>query len=131
MRLAYDRDGRAGPRRVVKLKPERDVKREATEPQPKEQRWTCGPERVDQGGAPLGRVSPPQSSLVHRRHLETSLSRVPLCGGSGPYGSHPNMQIIASAMGFFGQVAFFGQPAKCEVAHTSFRLAPLKSGMAI
>src|SRR6516225_7893313 len=33
-------------------------------------------------------------------------------------------------MGFFGQVAFFGQPAKCEVAHTSFRLAPLKSGMA-
>src|SRR5262249_46441825 len=26
--------------------------------------------------------------------------------------------------------AFFGQSAKCEVAHTSFRLAPLKSGMA-
>src|SRR5262245_21894993 len=79
MRLAYDRDGRAGPRRVVKLKPERDVKREANgspQPQPKEQRWTCGPERIDQGGAPLGRVSPPQSSLVHRRHLETSLSRV-------------------------------------------------------
>jgi hypothetical protein len=32
--------------------------------------------------------------------------------------------------GVFGHVAFFGQPAKCEVAHTSFRLAPLKSGMA-
>src|SRR5215831_841934 len=29
-----------------------------------------------------------------------------------------------------GHLAFFGQPAKCEVAHTSFRLAPLKSGMA-
>src|SRR5262250_2802085 len=26
--------------------------------------------------------------------------------------------------------AFFGQPAKCEVAHTSFHLAPLTSGMA-
>src|SRR5262249_19438858 len=32
---------------------------------------------------------------------------------------HPNMQIIASAMGFFGNVAFFGQPPKCDVAHTS------------
>src|SRR5262249_21771283 len=86
MRLAYDRGGRAGPRRVVKLKPERDVKREANgspEPQPKEQRWTCGPERVDQGGAPLGRGSPLQSSLVHRRHLETSLSRV-LSSEAGP-----------------------------------------------
>src|SRR5262249_654125 len=29
-------------------------------------------------------------------------------------------------MGFFGDIAFFGQPAKCEVAHTSFRLAPSK-----
>src|SRR5262249_43092074 len=27
-----------------------------------------------------------------------------------------------------GPLAFFGQPPKCEVAHTSFRLAPLKSG---
>src|SRR5262245_65161725 len=27
-------------------------------------------------------------------------------------------------MGSFGHVAFFGQPAKCEAAHTSFRLAP-------
>src|SRR5262249_451826 len=26
---------------------------------------------------------------------------------------------IASAMGSFGHVAFFGQPARCEVAHTS------------
>src|SRR5262252_3699943 len=42
----------------------------------------------------------------------------------------PNMQIIASAMGSFGHLAFFGQPPKCEVAHTSSRLAPLKSGMA-
>src|SRR5262249_40226839 len=25
---------------------------------------------------------------------------------------------------------FFGQPPKCDVAHTSFRLAPLTSGMA-
>ena len=29
-----------------------------------------------------------------------------------------------------GPLAFFGQPAKCEVAHTSFRLAPPKSDMA-
>ena len=44
----------------------------------------------------------------------------------------PNMsptQIIANSHGVFGHLAFFGQPAKCEVAHTSFRLAPLKSGM--
>src|SRR5262249_45637143 len=27
-------------------------------------------------------------------------------------------------------LVFFGRPAKCEVAHTSFRLAPPKSGMA-
>ena len=33
-------------------------------------------------------------------------------------------------MGFFGHLGFFGEPPKCEVAHTSFRLAPLKSGMA-
>ena len=29
-------------------------------------------------------------------------------------------------MEFFGHLAFFGQPPKCEVAHTSFRLAPPK-----
>jgi hypothetical protein len=33
-------------------------------------------------------------------------------------------------MGFFGHLAFFGQPPKCEVAHTSFRLAPPKSDLA-
>src|SRR5262249_37451292 len=27
-------------------------------------------------------------------------------------------------------LAFFGQPPKCEIAHTSFRLAPPKSDMA-
>src|SRR5262249_59545670 len=42
----------------------------------------------------------------------------------------PNIQIIASAMGSSGHFAFFGQSPKCELAHTSFRLAPPKSGMA-
>ena len=31
-------------------------------------------------------------------------------------------------MGFFGHVAFFGQPAKCEMAHTSFPIRPSKVG---
>src|SRR5262249_23920196 len=38
----------------------------------------------------------------------------------------PRPQIIVSAMGSFGHLAFFGQPAKCEVAHTSLRLFPTK-----
>src|SRR5262245_39309532 len=29
-------------------------------------------------------------------------------------------------MGFFGHAVFFGQPAKCEVAHTSSPISPLK-----
>src|SRR5215475_4598338 len=40
------------------------------------------------------------------------------------------MQIIASAIGFFGHVAFFGQPPKCEVAHTSLPIRPSRSGLA-
>ena len=44
-------------------------------------------------------------------------------------GDDATMQIIASAMGFSGHFAFFGQSPKCELAHTSFRLAPPKSGM--
>jgi len=45
----------------------------------------------------------------------------------------PNMsqtQIIANSHRVFGHLAFFGQPAKCEAAHTSFPLAPLKSAIA-
>src|SRR5262245_56869427 len=40
----------------------------------------------------------------------------------------PQPKVEAGA--FLRSVAFFGQPPKCEVAHTSSRLAPLKSGMA-
>src|SRR5215813_9781878 len=59
---------------------------------------------------------------------------LPTCPGRPTAGafSVPDMtrtQMIANSTGFFGHVAFFGQPAKCEIAHTSFRLAPLKSGM--
>ena len=42
----------------------------------------------------------------------------------------PNIQIIANSMGFLATLHFFEPPPKCEVAHTSSRLAPLKSGMA-
>jgi len=41
----------------------------------------------------------------------------------------PNMsqtQIIANSHRVFGHLAFFGQPAKCEVAHTSFPFSPSK-----
>src|SRR6516164_7924226 len=41
--------------------------------------------------------------------------------------SSTNMQIIASAMGSFGHLAFFGQPAKCEAAHTSPPIIPYKN----
>src|SRR5262245_1710092 len=33
----------------------------------------------------------------------------------------------ASAMGFFGHLAFFGQPPKCDVPHTSLPIRPSKS----
>ena len=41
----------------------------------------------------------------------------------------PNMsptQIIANSHGVFGHLAVFGQPAKCEVAHTSCPFSPSK-----
>ena len=41
----------------------------------------------------------------------------------------PNMsptQIIANSHGVFGHLAFFGQPAKCEAAHTSLPVSPSK-----
>jgi hypothetical protein len=43
--------------------------------------------------------------------------------------SVPNIartQIIANSVGFFGYLAFFEQPAKCEVAHTIFPFSPSK-----
>src|SRR5262249_36379987 len=49
----------------------------------------------------------------------------PMAGAS----SAPTCKIIASAMASSGHFAFFGQSPKCELAHTSFRLAPPKSGM--
>src|SRR5262249_43700381 len=49
----------------------------------------------------------------------------PMAGAS----SAPTCKIIASAMASSGHFAFFGQSPKCELTHTSFRLAPPKSGM--
>ena len=37
---------------------------------------------------------------------------------------------VSAVTTFFGHFAFFGQPPKCEVAHTSFRLSPPKSDRA-
>src|SRR5215831_7131419 len=42
----------------------------------------------------------------------------------------PSMAGAFSAPTWPGPLAFFGQPPKCDVAHTSFRLAPPKSDMA-
>ena len=52
MRLAYDRRGRARPISVVELEPERDVEGETDrgpEPQPKQQRRSCGPRHIRYG----------------------------------------------------------------------------------
>src|SRR5262249_42202702 len=42
---------------------------------------------------------------------------------SSPTWSGPNHRL---AMGFFGHLAFFGQPPKCDVAHTSLPIRPSK-----
>src|SRR5215475_13139037 len=41
--------------------------------------------------------------------------------------SRPNIaQTLANSHRVFGHLAFFGQPAKCEVAHTSLPFSPFK-----
>src|SRR5262249_52989027 len=47
-------------------------------------------------------------------------------GGAFPGPNMSQTQIIANSHRVFGHLAFFGQPAKCEVAHTSFPFSPSK-----
>src|SRR5262252_6392872 len=71
----------------------------------------------------------PQMTLERKgERLAVDQASQPRPPGGGAFLA-PNMsqtQIIANSHRVFGHLAFFGQPAKCEAAHTSFPFSPSK-----